>query len=80
MNQKMVRAHFDGERIRLDEPCQLEPETQLLVVILPKRHDDDDQKDWLKLSQQALENAYGEEEPEYLLNTIKDPNPEYEER
>lgn len=29
-------AHFDGERIRLDEPFVLKPEARLMVVVLPE--------------------------------------------
>lgn len=71
MSLRTVRAHFDGQQIRLEEPCQLEPNTQLLVVVLPKQSRDDEQDEWLRLSQRALENAYGEEEPEYSLDAIK---------
>ena len=40
MLSRTVRAHFDGEHIRLDEPCILEPETPLLVIVLPQQHDE----------------------------------------
>ncbi len=75
-----IRAHFDGEHIRLDEPCQLEPDAQLLIIILPKQPEESDQEDWTRLSLRALENAYGEQEPEYSLDTLKEPNPAYEGR
>lgn len=80
MSPRTLRAHFDGKQIRLEEPCQLEPNTQLLVVVLPKQSRDDEQDEWLRLSQRALENAYGEEEPAYSLDAIKEPNPDYERR
>lgn len=80
MNPRTIRAHFDGKQICLEEPCQLEPDTQLLVVVLPKQSRDDEQDEWLRLSQRALENAYGEEEPEYSLDAIKEANPDYERR
>ena len=32
-----VPAHFDGERICLDEPFELEPNAKLIVTILPGR-------------------------------------------
>ena len=80
MSLRTVRAHFDGKQIRLEEPCQLEPNTQLLVVVLPKQPRDDERDEWRHLSQRALENAYGDEEPEYSLNAIKEPNPDYERR
>jgi hypothetical protein len=31
-----IRAHFDGQHIRLDEPYPLEPDAQLLIVVLPE--------------------------------------------
>jgi hypothetical protein len=37
-------------------------------------------EDWARLSLQALGKAYGEHEPEYSLDVIKEPNPEYEGR
>jgi hypothetical protein len=45
MSPITIRAHFDGEHIRLDEPCQLEPDAQLLIVVLPKQPDDGDHED-----------------------------------
>lgn len=80
MPSRTVRAHFDGERIRLDEPCVLEPDTPLLVIVLPKQHDANDHADWLQLSQQAFANAYGADEPEYSLDAITAPNPDYARR
>jgi hypothetical protein len=39
---------------------------------------DPDREDWLRLSQQRLADAYGDDEPEYPLTLIKEPNPDYE--
>jgi hypothetical protein len=50
-----LRAHFDGEQIRLDEPFELEPGTPLIVTICPK--EDRDRDDWLHLSALGLEEA-----------------------
>ena len=77
MPSRTVRAHFHGELISLDEPCQLEPDTPLLVIILPQQHEESEQGDWHRLSQQTLANAYGAEEPAYSLDAITEPNPEY---
>ena len=30
-----LSAHFDGQQIRLDEPFELEPGSQLMVTIIP---------------------------------------------
>jgi hypothetical protein len=80
MPSRTIRAHYDGTHICLDEPCQLEPDTPLLILILPQQPDASEQADWCQLSQQALANAYGTEEPEYSLDAIKEPNPEYARR
>lgn len=80
MHSRTVRAHFDGEHICLDEACTLEPGTPLLVIVLPQRRDESEHEDWIRVSQQTLARACGEEEPEYSLDTIKEPNPEYARR
>lgn len=77
MSLMAIRAHFDGEHIRLDEPCQLAPDTELLIVIMPKQPPDGEDEDWVRLSSQRLESAYGEQEPEYSLDAIKEWNPDY---
>ena len=67
MQPRTIRAHFDGKQVCLDESFQLEPDAQLLVVVLPKHFSDHEHEDWLFLSSQALENAYGKDEPEYSV-------------
>jgi hypothetical protein len=78
MKQTILRAHFDGEQIRLDEPCKLEPNTPLRVVVGSGAALKPEREDWLLLAGQRLEEAYGENEPEYTLDMIKEPNPDYE--
>ena len=79
MQSITLRAHFDGKQILLDEPLDLEPDTQLMVTVLPKSENGED-SDWTRLSLESLERAYGDDEPEYPLDLIKEPNPEYEGR
>jgi hypothetical protein len=64
-----IAAHFDGEHILLDEPVELEPNTKLLVTVLPK---DADREAWLELSKKRLAAAYANDEEEYSLD-LKDP-------
>ena len=87
MNAVTLRAHFDGQKICLDEPFDMEPNTELIVTVLPKRlapsatpqePPDKERSDWAGLSQQSLAAAYGEDEMEYSLDRIKEPNLEYE--
>lgn len=76
MNTISVPAHFDGERILLDEPIELEPNTKLIVTILPKQ--DAEREPWLRLSGKGLGGAYGEDEEGYSVDSVKETNPEYE--
>lgn len=73
-------AHFDGERICLDEPFDLEPNTRLIVTVLSIQEPDTEHEEWLLLSRQRLEEAYGENEPEYSSDLLKEVNPDYEAR
>ena len=74
---QIILAHFDGQHILLDEAVELEPNTKLLVTVLPK---DVENEEWRALSAKRLEHAYGEAEEEYPLELIKESNPEYESR
>ena len=71
-------AHFDGRQIVFDEPFAFEPGAELLVTVLPKR--DREHEEWTQFSMQQLERAYGEDEPEYTLDALKEVNPNYEGR
>ena len=59
-----IPAHFDGQHILLDEAVELEPNTKLLVTVLPK---DADVEAWRSLSAKRLADAYAEAEEEYDL-------------
>ncbi len=73
-------AHYDGERICLDENYIIKPDTKLIVTILSEMDPDIEHENWLNLAQQTLNNAYGDDEPEYSLDSIKEVNPYYEAR
>ena len=57
-----IAAHFDGKHILLDEAVELEPNTKLLVTILPK---DAEHEAWLNLSAKRLQAAYADDEEDY---------------
>lgn len=71
-----LRAHFDGNQILLDDPYELRPNTHLLVMVI--HTPDAEQAAWLKLSAQGLSAAYGDDDPDYPLTLVKEPNPTYE--
>jgi len=78
MKPKTLQAHFDGEQIRLDEPLNLKPDTPLLVRVWPREAGSSEREEWSAFSAGNLAEAFGEDEPEYSMDLIKEPNPEYE--
>ncbi|MGK7926585.1 MAG: hypothetical protein AB4290_15320 [Spirulina sp.] len=69
-----LSAHFDGRSIQLDEPYPLQPNTQLIVTILPEQLEE--REAWLHFSKNQLNNAYNGDD-DYPLDTIKTINPDY---
>lgn len=64
MSSIILKAHFDGTHIQLDEPYQLPRDAKLLVaVVSPSRTEEE--CFLLELSQRSLEHAYGNHEPDY---------------
>ena len=56
------------------------PEIDGNSLDIPKQSSGSEQAEWTSLAMQALENAYGDNEPDYSLDTIIEKNPEYEGR
>jgi len=65
-----LKAHFDGKLIHLDEPYELPCDAQLLVTVLPPDMDDAERADWMELSAQGLNRAYGDDEPDYSSSDV----------
>jgi hypothetical protein len=74
----VLPGHYDGERVRLDEPYVLKPGARLIVTVLPEDERVDEREAWLHLSQEGLKRAYADEEPEYPASLLKETNPDYE--
>lgn len=68
MKAVAVTAHFDGEKVQFDEPCQLETNARLLVVVLPPEAE---REMWSRFSASQLARAYGENEPEYTAADLR---------
>ena len=75
-NPVSVPAHFDGERILLDEPVELERNARLVVTVLPAA--DPERDSWARLSSAQLNAAYNGEGDNYSLDLIREHNPDYE--
>ena len=70
MPANSLRAHYDGERIQLDEPFDLPSDVPLLVTVLVPELDGE-REAWTAAGRQALARAYGDAEPEYALADIR---------
>jgi hypothetical protein len=60
-----LRAHFDGQRIHLDEPYELPTGAPLLVTVLSTTVGDSTLTGWAGMAAAGLARAYGDDEPEY---------------
>lgn len=78
MSAITLRGHFDGEKIQLDDPYDLKPNTRLIITVLANERLSDERDVWLRNSAAYLTNAYGIDEPDYPTHMIKEPNPEYD--
>jgi glycyl-tRNA synthetase alpha subunit len=65
-----LKAYYDGETIRLDEPFDLPEGAQLMVTVLEPAQPETDRAGWIERSKRALERAYGDSEPEYSIADI----------
>lgn len=70
MSPVVLKAHFDGREIRLDEPYALSANTKLMITVLPAQLSDDM---WRELSKNGLARAYGDNEPDYPLSMVAEP-------
>lgn len=53
-----------------------EPNTEFLVTVMSK-DSSEERDDWVRLSLESLARAYGDDEPEYSRDQIKEANAEY---
>lgn len=69
----LLKAHYDGQHIVLDEPFELSPDTSLAVAVLSPAASpsDTEREQWAALSLQGLVMAYGDDEPEYTAADLR---------
>ena len=78
-SDNMIRAHFDGEHIVLDEPIELERDARLFISVVDNLSiEDAERKSWLKATSENLESAYDGDADDYPLELVKEFNPDYE--
>ena len=66
----MLKAHFNGKQIVLDEPFDLPPDSLLMVTVLSKEENSEDAQ-WYGAAARALARAYGDDEPDYSAADVK---------
>ena len=63
-----LSAHFDGQKIELDEPYKLAQDARLVVVVLPAENE---REEWFRMAAHQLSLAYGDGEPEYTEADVR---------
>ena len=69
MQTVTLTAHFDGEKIQLDEPFALPADARLLVTILPGAGAE--RKEWYALAKSGLARAYSDDKPDYPASLVR---------
>jgi len=64
---------IDSRHLKLKRPIQIAPGSTVMITIEPT-----EEQEWYLLSEQGLEEAYSQDEPDHSLERIKIPNPEYQ--
>jgi hypothetical protein len=65
-----LKAHYDGERIVLDEPFEIPPNSPLMVTVLSATETVVGE-DWILAARKALSAAYGTDEPNYGTEDLR---------
>jgi hypothetical protein len=69
-----LQAHYDGERIVLDEPFNLPPHAALMVTVLPPAAEPESEEAWLRAT--AASDAFAFlADPAEDIYTVKDGEP-----
>jgi hypothetical protein len=77
MEHSVEAQVIDSRHLKLKKPIKIAPGSTVMITIEPAEGVAEEQE-WYLLSSRGLEEAYGEDEPEYSLEKIKIPNPEYQ--
>ena len=68
MPNAILKAHYDGNQIVLDEPFELLADTPLMVTVLASSDAD---SGWTAIGAQNLARAFGDDKPEYTAADVK---------
>lgn len=68
----------DATHLELTEPIDLPQGQSILVAVTEVTEEPEERRQWLAASETTLQAAYGDSEPDYSLDLLKERNPEYE--
>jgi hypothetical protein len=75
MSAITLKAHYDGKKICLDEPFELQTDSKLIVTVVPDDSAEAERQAWLAASQAGFARAYGENEPDYSNAVLRETPP-----
>jgi len=68
---------IDATHLELAKPLAASYGKAVKVFITEANEEDNEHKQWLAISLEGLQSAYGNSEPEYTAAMVKESNPEY---
>ena len=71
---------LDATHLELSEPIRARQGERIVVALPESEGDEGDRAAWLRVSAGTLRAAYGESEPQYGTDSIRERNPEYHQR
>ena len=78
MEQLVEAQVIDSRHLKLKKPIKIAPGSTVIITIEGPDGPIAEDQEWYLLSTHGLKEAYGETEPDYSLDRIKIPNPEYQ--
>ena len=59
--------------LKINNPPDIKNQNVKLLILF----EENEQEEWYQFSNKGLVEAYGENEPDYTLDMLKEPNPDY---
>jgi len=67
----------DSTHLELSKPISIPAGRQIKITVVSSEDYELDKAEWRDLSLAGISGAYGDDEPEYPLSMVKEPNAEY---
>ena len=77
MEHQLEAQVIDSRHLKLKRPIKIAPGSTVIITIEAAEGVAEEQE-WYLVSSQGLAEAYDENEPDYSLEMVKIPNPEYQ--